>query len=123
MMRDPTRGGVAATLNEIAARQRHRHRDRRARRARCPTTCARPAASSASIRCTSPTRARSWRSCAADGRRARTGDHARRTSSAAGATLIGTVIAEHPGVVVARTGIGGTRVVDLPLAEQLPRIC
>jgi hypothetical protein len=24
---------------------------------------------------------------------------------------------------VARTGIGGTRVVDLPLAEQLPRIC
>jgi hydrogenase expression/formation protein HypE len=40
-----------------------------------------------------------------------------------GATLIGTVVAEHPGVVVARTGIGGTRVVDLPLAEQLPRIC
>jgi hydrogenase expression/formation protein HypE len=30
---------------------------------------------------------------------------------------------EHPGVVVARTPIGGTRVVDLPLSEQLPRIC
>ena len=41
----------------------------------------------------------------------------------AGATLIGRVVAEHPGIVVARTGIGGTRVVDLPLAEQLPRIC
>ncbi len=41
----------------------------------------------------------------------------------AGAARIGTVVAEHPGVVVARTGIGGTRVVDLPLAEQLPRIC
>ncbi|MFN8155913.1 MAG: hydrogenase expression/formation protein HypE [Candidatus Nanopelagicales bacterium] len=41
----------------------------------------------------------------------------------AGATRIGTVVAEHPGVVVAKTGIGGTRVVDLPLAEQLPRIC
>lgn len=40
-----------------------------------------------------------------------------------GATRIGTVRAEHPGVVVAKTGIGGTRVVDLPLAEQLPRIC
>ncbi len=39
------------------------------------------------------------------------------------AVRIGTVVAEHPGVVVARTGIGGTRVVDLPLAEQLPRIC
>jgi hydrogenase expression/formation protein HypE len=40
-----------------------------------------------------------------------------------GATLIGTVVEAHPGVVVARTGIGGSRVVDLPLAEQLPRIC
>jgi len=40
-----------------------------------------------------------------------------------GATLIGHVVPEHPGVVVARTGIGGTRVVDLPLSEQLPRIC
>ena len=39
------------------------------------------------------------------------------------ATRIGTVTADHPGVVVARTGIGGTRVVDLPLGEQLPRIC
>jgi hydrogenase expression/formation protein HypE len=25
--------------------------------------------------------------------------------------------------VVARTGLGGTRVIDLPLGEQLPRIC
>jgi hydrogenase expression/formation protein HypE len=40
-----------------------------------------------------------------------------------GAVRIGTVVEAHPGVVVARTGIGGTRVVDLPLAEQLPRIC
>lgn len=40
-----------------------------------------------------------------------------------GAAMIGRVVAEHPGIVVARTGIGGTRVVDLPLAEQLPRIC
>ena len=39
-----------------------------------------------------------------------------------GATRIGTVVEEHRGVVVAKTGIGGTRVVDLPLAEQLPRI-
>ena len=27
------------------------------------------------------------------------------------------------GMVVARTGLGGTRVVDLPIGEQLPRIC
>jgi hydrogenase expression/formation protein HypE len=41
----------------------------------------------------------------------------------AGAAVIGECVAEHPGMVVARTGLGGTRVVDLPLGEQLPRIC
>jgi hydrogenase expression/formation protein HypE len=37
--------------------------------------------------------------------------------------VIGSVTEEHPGMVVARTGIGGTRVVDMQLGEQLPRIC
>ncbi|MFI9271408.1 hydrogenase expression/formation protein HypE [Kitasatospora sp. NPDC052896] len=41
----------------------------------------------------------------------------------AGAAVIGECVAEHPGMVVARTTLGGTRVVDLPLGEQLPRIC
>lgn len=40
-----------------------------------------------------------------------------------GATVVGTCVADHPGMVVARTGLGGTRVVDLPVGEQLPRIC
>ncbi|GAA2312397.1 hydrogenase expression/formation protein HypE [Streptomyces violaceusniger] len=39
------------------------------------------------------------------------------------AAVIGVCVAEHPGTVVARTGLGGTRIVDLPLGEQLPRIC
>ncbi len=39
------------------------------------------------------------------------------------ATRIGTCVAEHRRMVVARTGLGGTRVVDLPIGEQLPRIC
>jgi hydrogenase expression/formation protein HypE len=41
----------------------------------------------------------------------------------ASARRIGSCVAEHPGMVVARTGLGGTRVVDLPIGEQLPRIC
>jgi hydrogenase expression/formation protein HypE len=41
----------------------------------------------------------------------------------AAAVIVGRCVAEHPGMVVARTGLGGTRVVDLPLGEQLPRIC
>ena len=39
------------------------------------------------------------------------------------AKLIGKVVGDHPGMVVMRTGIGGTRIVDLMLGEQLPRIC
>jgi hydrogenase expression/formation protein HypE len=39
------------------------------------------------------------------------------------AAVIGRVTAEHAGVVVARTGIGGSRVVDTLVGDQLPRIC
>ena len=39
------------------------------------------------------------------------------------ATIIGKVVAEHPGMVVSKTAIGGSRVVDLPAGELLPRIC
>jgi hydrogenase maturation protein HypF len=39
------------------------------------------------------------------------------------AAVIGNCVSEHPGIVVAKTALGGTRVVDLPLGEQLPRIC
>ncbi len=39
------------------------------------------------------------------------------------AAVIGTCVEEHPSMVVAKTRLGGTRVVDLPVGEQLPRIC
>lgn len=39
------------------------------------------------------------------------------------AACIGRVSATHPGLVVLETGIGGTRVVDLLPGDQLPRIC
>ena len=39
------------------------------------------------------------------------------------AAIIGRVVAEHPGLVTAKTAIGGMRVVDLPAGELLPRIC
>lgn len=39
------------------------------------------------------------------------------------AVLIGKVVADHPGMVLAKTSIGGSRVVDLPAGELLPRIC
>lgn len=39
------------------------------------------------------------------------------------AAIIGRVVENHAGMVLARTAIGATRVVDLPAGELLPRIC
>jgi hydrogenase expression/formation protein HypE len=39
------------------------------------------------------------------------------------AAEIGGVVEDHPGMVILRTGVGGTRVVDMLPGDQLPRIC
>ena len=39
------------------------------------------------------------------------------------AALVGKVVRDHPRMVVMRTGLGGSRVVDLLPGDQLPRIC
>ena len=39
------------------------------------------------------------------------------------AAIVGTVVAEHPGMVILRSRVGGERVVTLLSGEQLPRIC
>jgi hydrogenase expression/formation protein HypE len=39
------------------------------------------------------------------------------------AIRVGRVVESHPGMVVLRTGLGGTRVVDMLPGDQLPRIC
>jgi len=39
------------------------------------------------------------------------------------AAIVGEAVASHPGVVVTRTAVGGRRVVEMPLGEGLPRIC
>ncbi|WP_343116193.1 hydrogenase expression/formation protein HypE [Ostreiculturibacter nitratireducens] len=41
----------------------------------------------------------------------------------AGAAIIGRAVAERPGMVTMNTAFGGSRIVDMPLGEQLPRIC
>jgi hydrogenase expression/formation protein HypE len=40
-----------------------------------------------------------------------------------GAALIGHVVAEHPGQVRLKGGFGGSRIVDMLIGDQLPRIC
>lgn len=39
------------------------------------------------------------------------------------AAIIGEVVDEHPGRVIMKTEIGGTRIIDMLTGEQLPRIC
>jgi len=39
------------------------------------------------------------------------------------AAIIGEVVQTHPGMVLMKTEIGGTRVLDVMFGEQLPRIC
>jgi hydrogenase expression/formation protein HypE len=41
----------------------------------------------------------------------------------AGAAVIGQVVPEHPGMVTMRTLVGSERIVDMLVGEQLPRIC
>jgi hydrogenase expression/formation protein HypE len=47
----------------------------------------------------------------------------RRHDVAANAAIIGRVTGKHPGVVEVRSSIGGSRIVDLLSGEQMPRIC
>jgi hydrogenase expression/formation protein HypE len=39
------------------------------------------------------------------------------------AAIIGQVLAQPAGMVTVRTPIGGTRILPMPIGEQLPRIC
>ena len=39
------------------------------------------------------------------------------------ARIIGRATKDHPGMTLLKTEIGGTRILDLPFTEQLPRIC
>ena len=121
MFRDPTRGGVAATLNEVAKAS-----------GTGMEIVERSVPVPEDVRAACGFLGLDPLFVANEGRLVAfvAGDDAERAlevieahPQGAGATRIGTVREDHPGVVVAKTGIGGTRVVDLPLAEQLPRIC
>ncbi|MBO9364283.1 MAG: hydrogenase expression/formation protein HypE [Roseiflexus sp.] len=121
VLRDPTRGGVASALNEIArASQVGMVIDERklpvqdAVRAACELLGMDPiyvANEGKLIAIVPPSDA--------DRLLARMRAHPQGRQAA----IIGHVTADHPGIVAARTGIGGTRIVDMMVGEQLPRIC
>jgi hydrogenase expression/formation protein HypE len=121
VLRDPTRGGIASSLNEIAKASNagiRIHDDRvpvpGAVRAACEMLGLDPfyVANEGKLLAILP-RAKADEVLAA----MRENEYGRR------AAIIGEVVDEHRGMVVAKTVFGSTRVVDMQLGEQLPRIC
>jgi hydrogenase expression/formation protein HypE len=120
-MRDPTRGGLAATLVEVATRQGVGIEvDERAIpvrdtvRGACEMLGLDPllVANEGKLVAFVPD-AGSERVLAA----------LRAHPLGRAASRIGRVTAQHPGAVVLRTPVGGERILALPVAEALPRIC
>jgi hydrogenase expression/formation protein HypE len=120
-LRDPTRGGLAATLNEIAARsgtgiviEEAAVPVNPAVRAACEMLGLDPfhVANEGKLVAVVPAER-------ADTALARMRSHPLGTRAA----VIGCVTDQHPGIVAARTALGASRIISLPLGEQLPRIC
>ncbi len=121
VLRDPTRGGVASTLNEIAGQAAVGIRLEETKlpiaeevRGACEILGLDPlyvANEGKLLAIVAPE--------AADAALAALRAHPLGAKAAA----IGTVVAEGPGRVTLKSRIGGTRIVDLLTGEQLPRIC
>ena len=120
-MRDPTRGGLASTLNELAAASRvgvtiteAAIPIRPAVRSACEVLGLDPlyvASEGKLVAVVAPPEAE--RALAAM-RKHPLGEHA---------AIIGDIVADHPGMVTQRSRIGGERIVTMLAGEQLPRIC
>ena len=121
VLRDPTRGGVASTLNEIAAAS---HVGVELEGAGLPVTA--PVRAACEMLGLDPLYVANEGVLVAfvPPAFAEDAEQAMRAHPLGrGARVIGRVVAEHPGLVVLRTPIGGTRVVDMLPGDQLPRIC
>jgi hydrogenase expression/formation protein HypE len=121
VLRDPTRGGLASTLNEIAAASRvGMVLDETALpipgavRAACEFLGLDPLHVANEGKLVAIVPAGSADAVLSAMRAVATGTEAVR---------IGSVVADHPGMVTMRTIVGSERIVDMLVGEQLPRIC
>jgi hydrogenase expression/formation protein HypE len=121
VLRDPTRGGLASTLNEIAVQAKAGIRLNEATipiwdqvRGACEILGLDPLYV-----------ANEGKALAIVAREAAEAVLAAMQAHPLGreAAIIGEVVADHPGKVFLRSRIGGMRVVDMISGEQLPRIC
>ena len=120
-LRDPTRGGLATTLNELAAQSNVGMEIDEAAipvnesvRGACEILGLDPLYVANEGKLVAIVAADAADSIVHAMKNHRNGAQAR---------VIGRVVSEHPKMVLMRTGIGGKRVVDVLFGEQLPRIC
>jgi hydrogenase expression/formation protein HypE len=120
-LRDPTRGGAATTLNEIAKRAKvgmllneRAIPVRESVRGACEVLGLDPLYVANEGKLLAVVRADMAHAVLAQMRAHPLGRDA---------AIIGEVVAEHPGMVLMKTEVGGTRVLDVMFGEQLPRIC
>ena len=120
-LRDPTRGGMASALNEIAAAAGAGiELDESA------VPVPEPVQAACEMLGLDPLYVANEGILVAfveDSAAERTLEVMRAHSLGEGAERIGTVVGAHPGMVVQRTGLGSTRIVDMLPGDQLPRIC
>ena len=121
VLRDPTRGGVASALNEIA--------DAAGAGIRLDETLIpvrEEVLGACEILGLDPLYVANEGKClaiVAPGKAAAVLEAMKADPRGRSATVIGEVVKDHPGTVVLRSRIGGMRVVDMLSGEQLPRIC
>jgi hydrogenase expression/formation protein HypE len=120
-MRDPTRGGLASTLNEFASSSnvgiRIEEKDiliREGVQAACELLGFDPLYVANEGKLVAVVSAGAAQKLVKAMRRNKYGKEA---------AIIGEVVAEHPGRVVMKTRMGASRIVDMLVGEQLPRIC
>ena len=121
VLRDPTRGGLASSLNEIASQSNvgmALHEHRLPVKPDVQAACELLGMDPIYVANEGKLVAIVSQSAAESVLRAMRGH-----SMGRDAEIIGTVVTERPGMVTAKTKIGGTRVIPMQIGEQLPRIC
>ncbi len=121
LLKDPTRGGVAAVLNEIA---RDSHKGILLKESQIPIQEQVKAA--CEILGLDPLYVANEGICIAivDGEKAEAiVSHIEEQNPESNPSIIGYITDDHPKQVVIRSGIGGKRIVNMLVGQQLPRIC
>ena len=120
-LRDPTRGGLATTLNDFAEQSRvgilieeGKVPINKAVLAACELLGFDPLYIANEGKLAAVVAAEDAETILAEIKRNKYGNEA---------TIIGEVIVEHSGQVVMKTTLGASRIVDMPVGELLPRIC